>query len=155
MKLSAVCGTHMVLNMFTKATTGACPMPIHTLIPNKILWWNLDHDKWVPVTTARRVLKLRLEEQPPIWRVAGIYWISSHGQLTRGGPPAWSLGNVLTTPNHKNWPCCEWIHVLQAWIDPLVWPKQWRRNMTFGTWNVRSLYRSGSLTAAARELATY
>ena len=27
--------------------------------------------------------------------------------------------------------------------------------MRFGTWNVRSLYRAGSLTAAARELATY
>jgi exonuclease III len=25
----------------------------------------------------------------------------------------------------------------------------------FGTWNVRSLYRAGSLTAAARELARY
>jgi len=27
--------------------------------------------------------------------------------------------------------------------------------MRFGTWNVRSLYRSGSLTATARELARY
>jgi len=27
--------------------------------------------------------------------------------------------------------------------------------MTFGTWNVRSLYRAGSFTAAARELARY
>ena len=27
--------------------------------------------------------------------------------------------------------------------------------MRFGTWNVRSLYRSGSLTTAARELARY
>jgi len=27
--------------------------------------------------------------------------------------------------------------------------------MTFGTWNVRSLYRAGSLTAAARELARH
>jgi hypothetical protein len=27
--------------------------------------------------------------------------------------------------------------------------------MRFGTWNVRSLYRSGIFTAAARELATY
>jgi len=27
--------------------------------------------------------------------------------------------------------------------------------MRFGTWNVRSLYRSGSLTTAARELAWY
>jgi len=27
--------------------------------------------------------------------------------------------------------------------------------LVFGTWNFRSLYRSGSLTAAARELARY
>jgi exonuclease III len=27
--------------------------------------------------------------------------------------------------------------------------------MRFGTWNVRSLYKAGSLTAAARELARY
>jgi len=27
--------------------------------------------------------------------------------------------------------------------------------MGFGTWNVRSLYRSGSLATAARELARY
>jgi hypothetical protein len=27
--------------------------------------------------------------------------------------------------------------------------------MRFGTWNVRSMYRAGSLTAAARKLAIY
>jgi hypothetical protein len=27
-------------------------------------------DKWVPVTTAWRVLRLRMDERPPIWRVA-------------------------------------------------------------------------------------
>ena len=27
--------------------------------------------------------------------------------------------------------------------------------MRIGTWNIRSLYRAGSLTAAARELARY
>jgi len=37
----------------------------------------------------------------------------------------------------------------------LVRPKQRKRDMRFGTWNVRSLYRAGSLTAAARELARY
>jgi hypothetical protein len=26
--------------------------------------------KWVPVTTAWRVLRLRVEERPPIWKVA-------------------------------------------------------------------------------------
>ena len=30
-----------------------------------------------------------------------------------------------------------------------------RREMKLGTWNVRSLYRAGSLKAAARELARY
>jgi hypothetical protein len=32
---------------------------------------------------------------------------------------------------------------------------QWNTDMRFGTWNVRSLYRSGSLTAAARGLSRY
>jgi hypothetical protein len=30
-----------------------------------------------------------------------------------------------------------------------------KRDFLLGTWNVRSLYRAGSLTAAARELARY
>ena len=33
--------------------------------------------------------------------------------------------------------------------------KQREKDMRFGTWNIRSLYRAGSLTAAARELARY
>jgi len=35
----------------------------------------------------------------------------------------------------------------------LVRSQQLKTDMTFGTWNVRSHYRSGSVTAAARELA--
>ena len=37
----------------------------------------------------------------------------------------------------------------------MVRPKQRKTDMRFGTWNVRSLYRAGSLTAAARKLARY
>ena len=33
-----------------------------------------------------------------------MYSISSRGQPTRGGPPAWELGEVLTTLRRKNWP---------------------------------------------------
>jgi hypothetical protein len=55
--------------------------------------------KWVPVTTAWRVLRLRMEERPPY--MERIYWISSRGQSTRGGPPACGLGEVLTTPRRK------------------------------------------------------
>jgi len=43
--------------------------------------------------------------------------------------------------------------VTQTWTDTLVRPKQWKWGMGCSTWNVRSLYRSGSLTAVARELA--
>jgi hypothetical protein len=34
-------------------------------------------------------------------RLPRIYCISSHKQLIRGGPPAWRLGEGLTTPHHK------------------------------------------------------
>ena len=42
-----------------------------------------------------------------------------------------------------------------TWTDPLVQPKHWKRDIIFGTWNIRSPYRLGSLTTAARELAKY
>jgi len=48
-----------------------------------------------------------------------------------------------------------WIHVPRVWTDPLVRAKQWKRDMTFGTRNVRSLHRSGSLTTVARKLSSY
>ena len=47
----------------------------------------------------------------------------------------------------------EQLHL--TWIDTLVHPKHQKRDIRFGTWNVRSLCRAGSLTAAARELARY
>jgi hypothetical protein len=50
------------------------------------------------VTTAWHVLGLRIEETAS--RSGGqlrIYWISSRGQTTVGGPPAWGLVGGLTT----------------------------------------------------------
>jgi len=40
----------------------------------------------------------------------------------------------------------------RAWTDLLVRHKEWKSDVRFGAWNVGSLYRSGSITAAAREL---
>jgi hypothetical protein len=37
----------------------------------------------------------------------------------------------------------------------LAGPKHRKRDMRFGTWNVRNLYRSGSLKTVARELGKY
>ena len=37
----------------------------------------------------------------------------------------------------------------------MIQPKLWQRDMKFGTWNIRSLYRSKSFTTVAREFARY
>jgi len=41
-----------------------CPLPVPILSPQ-----HYDHDKWVHVTTAWHILRLRMEEQPSIWWV--------------------------------------------------------------------------------------
>ena len=45
--------------------------------------------------------------------------------------------------------------MLQAWTDSWIRPKQPKRDMTFATGNVRSLYRPGLFATVARELARY
>jgi hypothetical protein len=109
------------------------------------------------VTTAWRDLRLRMEEKAS--RYGGqlrIYWISSRGQPTRGGPPAWGLGGGVTTPHRK-----KKKHVTKChrgprnWTDTLERPKAKKMDMRFGTWNVRSLYRPGSLKPVSGESAKY
>jgi hypothetical protein len=48
-------------------------------------------------------------------------------------------------------------HYAQPWnkTDYLAQPKHPKMDTRFGTWNVRSLYRSGSLKTVARELGKY
>ena len=110
------------------------------------------HDKWVPFTTAVRVVGLWMGEWHSVWRIAAdilnnVVADSRHGVVLqlRGWARCWQL--AVTTgivTKHE--------HLPRTWTDTSVRLKQWRRDMRFGTWNVRSLYRSGSLTAAAREL---
>jgi len=45
--------------------------------------------------------------------------------------------------------------VTRARTDPLVRSNQWKTDTRFGTWNSRSLCRSGSHTTVGRELARY
>ena len=52
-------------------------------------------------------------------------------------------------------PVTKYLQEPRTRTDTLVRPKQRQRDMRFGSWNVRSLYRAGSFTAAARELARY
>jgi hypothetical protein len=55
---------------------------------NYILQTILNHDKWGPVTTAWRFLRLRMEERPPKWWVAAnvLSWAADKvGVLQLGG----------------------------------------------------------------------
>jgi hypothetical protein len=64
------------------------------------------------------------------------------------------LGEVIT-PHHKKYHITNHSERHWTWTDPLLQIKQRKKDMRFGTWNVRKLYRSGSLTTPARELARY
>jgi hypothetical protein len=45
---------------------------LHFIQPNEYLSGihQLLHDKWAPVTTAWRVLRLQIQERTPVWRIA-------------------------------------------------------------------------------------
>jgi hypothetical protein len=54
---------------------------------------------------------------------SGWWWTilkNSRGQPTRGGPPAWGLGDVLTNLTIKTGLVTKQINMSRAWIDPLV-----------------------------------
>jgi hypothetical protein len=83
------------------------------------------------VTTAWRVLRLRMEETASKYGgYLRIYLISSLGQSTRGGPPAWGLGVRLIIPHHKN----KLVNATKD-LGPGRIPKLRKMNMRFVTWN--------------------
>jgi hypothetical protein len=69
-------------------------------------------------------------------------WSSSLGVVQGANNPP-LLNSILVT-NHYAQP--------RNRTDYLAQPKRWKMDMRFGTWNVRILYRSGSLKTVAREL---
>ena len=62
---------------------------------------------------------------------------------------------MLTIPHRKKYHVTYRSHRLRTRTENLVRQEQSKTDMEFGTWNVTSDYSSGSLTAAARELARY
>ena len=91
-----------------------------------------------------------MEEWPPIWRVlnkqsqtADKGWSSSLG-VGQGANNFSLLKHILLRNIHKQ----SLGHGLVLWYNLIN-----EGDMRFGTWKVRSLYRAGSCTAAARELA--
>jgi hypothetical protein len=96
-----------------------------------------------------------LKERPPIWRVAANILNKQSGQPTRGGTPAWGLGDMRQLLTVKTYQVTKLSQRHRIWTDPVVRPKQRKRDIRFGTSKVGSLYRSGSPKTVVRELARY
>ena len=96
-----------------------------------------------------------MKERPLMWRVAA----NTFNKKSRTADKVWScstgLGQVLTIPHHKKYHVTNRSHRPRTKTDSLVRVQQSKTDMRFGTRNVTSHYRSGSLTAAAREFARY
>jgi len=97
-----------------------------------------------------------MEGRPPIWRAAA----NILNKQSRSGDKVWSSNigverGANNSLSQKFSLVTKRIHFPRTWTDPVVQRKQWKRDIRFGTWNIRSLYGSGSLTAATRELVTY
>jgi hypothetical protein len=61
-----------------------------------------------------------------------------------------------TTPHHKNKLATKCHKGPRTWKDSLdKWPKLRKMVMRFGIWNVRCMYRAGSLMTVAKEISKY
>jgi len=111
-------------------------------------------DKWVPVITAWRVLKLQMKERLPLWRVAANILNKQSRTADKGWSSSLEVGRGANNFSPLKRTLLWNIH-RQSLGPGLIRTKQRNTGMRFGNWNVRNLYRAGSLTAAARELARY
>jgi hypothetical protein len=101
-------------------------------------------------TAAWRVLRLRL------WRIAAntsnkLSWTADSGWSSN-----WGRGGFrtrLTIPHRKKLTFPEMLRVYIA-LDLDTLGRQ-NMDMRFGTWNIRSLYRAGSLMTVSRELSRH
>ncbi|KAJ4426421.1 hypothetical protein ANN_27235 [Periplaneta americana] len=97
------------------------------------------------------------------------YFIAAHARLDMGfsleglgrrwpirsGPPAWGLGEGLTTHHRKKQLVTKPNKKPRNGTDSPARPQQRNKVIRFGTWNVTSLYRTGGVTLVAKELARY
>ncbi|KAJ4441767.1 hypothetical protein ANN_11625 [Periplaneta americana] len=81
-----------------------------------------------------------------------LFYLLTHNM---GGPPAWGLGEGLTTHHRKKQLVTYPYNKPRNRTDSLARPQQRNKDLRFGTWNVTSLYRTGGVTLVAKELARY
>ena len=75
-----------------------------------------------------------------------IYWISSRGQPTRGGPPAWWLGEVPRATHRKKLIVVRYMQTSLG-ISRLLWMRWW----TFGFHKMRGIYGVAEGVLASQE----
>jgi len=105
----------------------------------------LSHDKLVPVTMAWRVIGLRMEERPPMWAVTA----NIVNKQSRAADKVWSsrLGDGRGANNSSPYKHIM-LRIVHEGLGPgLIFWYYLSMNMRFCIWNVRSLYRAGSLSS--------
>jgi hypothetical protein len=89
-----------------------CNLEIHIIFPScviltlsklRLINWHYGRVKWVPVTMSWRVLSLRMEERPAIWRVAA----NTLNKQSLTGDKVWSCslgvgrGAFISSPSKR------------------------------------------------------
>jgi hypothetical protein len=88
-----------------------------------------DRAKWVTVTMTWWVLRLQMEERPPIWWAAASILNKQSQKADEGQSSNLGVGRGAT-----NWPCYEKDRCFLVWTGPLVRPKQCERSWSVGAW---------------------
>jgi hypothetical protein len=71
----------------------------------------------------------------------------------KGWSSSLGVGRGAATPHRNNFSTVtKCFKMPWTWTDSLVQPKHWKKDMRFGTWNVRSLYRVGAIKSVVWEL---
>jgi hypothetical protein len=94
-----------------------------------------------------------MKEWPPIRRVAANIMNKQWRTSDKGWRSSYGVGRGVTTPHRKMYHVTKHSLRPRARTGTLVGSKQWKRDIRFGTWNVRNLYKLGSLVTVTRELA--
>jgi hypothetical protein len=89
-----------------------------------------------------------------IWRVATSILNKQLRTAGRGWTSSLGVGG-LTTHHRKIICVAKYLQGSRKWTDSLARHKHQKMDMRFGTWDVGSLYRAGSLKTVTRELGKY
>jgi hypothetical protein len=114
-----------------------------------------NHVRWVPRHHGMSCPQVADRgDSLQIWKAVANILNKQSRPADRGGPPAWRLGvGLTTTRNKKNKLVMKCHKRPRAWTDSInKRSKIGKMNMRFGMWDVRSLYRAGSLMTVAKEL---